>query len=215
MGCHKQKHCPICTGTSQDCDDGLPLEGFMPGSDSSFFTHVACLLYFLLTTANVCPRRPPAYWDDWMRLNSTRQGRQCIRCVCELPGMCCRLETVTHPGLRAADDWQPPPVAPQRYLTAGTQARGQPHLQFWRARLEQGPVLPHLPQARDSGQRGHRLGERGPEPPPAGRVRERVGKGGRGIAGNVNRILATLRCGFTLLRSGLRASFICHKAGGS
>ncbi|KAL6771861.1 hypothetical protein ACKKBG_A28055 [Auxenochlorella protothecoides x Auxenochlorella symbiontica] len=22
---------------------------------------------------------PPAYWDDWMRLNSTRQGRQCIR----------------------------------------------------------------------------------------------------------------------------------------
>ena len=23
--------------------------------------------------------RPPAYWDDWLRLNSTRQGRQCLR----------------------------------------------------------------------------------------------------------------------------------------
>lgn len=31
------------------------------------------------------PRRPKGYWDDYMRLSTTRRGRQCIRCAETLP----------------------------------------------------------------------------------------------------------------------------------
>ena len=38
--------------------------------------------YVSLLTSLSCLHRddwPQAYWDDWMRLNKTRKGRQCIR----------------------------------------------------------------------------------------------------------------------------------------
>lgn len=36
----------------------------------------------IILTRPLCGARedwPKAYWDDWMRLNKTRKGRQCIR----------------------------------------------------------------------------------------------------------------------------------------
>ena len=41
---------------------------------------------------------PKAYWDDWMRLNSTRKGRQCIR-----PEVCRHVLHILHFAKRSHD----------------------------------------------------------------------------------------------------------------